>query len=201
MEVFIEPADRSDGAHWSGWTCEFLSLLEVRTTDNKFREIPTPSTLHSFRFLPKNRKVMKFILEGKEKTHEIYTELIRLAEARLQANNYELQDSTNILELFLKERHTRARSTDDPEFGDSQLNHLVADIFGAGLDTTMTTIRWTLLYVARDKRIQERLDQVWKLFTSLKIHSYNISVLCRNSTKSLQRELTCPWSITTPWAI
>lgn len=144
---------------------------------------------------------MKFILEGKEKTHEIYTELIRVAEARLQANNYELQDSTNILELFLKERHTRARSTDDPEFGDSQLNHLLADIFGAGLDTTMTTIRWTLLYVARDKRIQERLDQVWKLFTSLKMHSYNISVLCRNSTKSLQRELTCPWSITTPWAI
>lgn len=44
MEVFIEPADRSDGAHWSGWTCEFLSLLEVRTTDNKFREIPL---LHS----------------------------------------------------------------------------------------------------------------------------------------------------------
>lgn len=113
----------------------------------------------NFRFLPKNRKIMRFILEGKEKTHQIYTKIVRDAESRLQANNYELQGDTNILELFLKERHSREKDSDDPDFGDSQLNHLLADIFGAGLDTTMTTIRWTLLYVALDPRVQKQLRQ------------------------------------------
>lgn len=110
---------------------------------------------------------MKFIMEGKEKTHEIYSKIIRAAEERLQANNYELQDDSNILELFLKERHSRGLDSteaiaNDPEFGDSQLNHLLADIFGAGLDTTMTTIRWTLLYVALDPAVQKKLKQEFK---------------------------------------
>lgn len=110
-------------------------------------------------------------MEGKEKTHEIYTKIIRKAEARLQANNYDLQEATNILELFLKERQKQASASpsiatsihaDDSEFGDSQLNHMLADIFGAGLDTTMTTIRWTLLFVSLDSHVQAKLRQEFK---------------------------------------
>lgn len=109
---------------------------------------------------------MNFILEGKEKSHQIYTKIVRSAKTRLQARNYELQEPTNILELFLKERYTRARasaassSADDPEFGDCQLNHLLADLFGAGLDTTAATLRWLLLYVALSPPIQEKLYRV-----------------------------------------
>lgn len=104
---------------------------------------------------------MKFIMEGKEKTHQIYTKLIRAAEKRLQENHYNLSEPSNVLELFLKERHSRSNDQlqQDPQFGDSQLNHFIADLFGAGLDTTMTTIRWTLLYVALDPVVQKKLHQ------------------------------------------
>lgn len=109
---------------------------------------------------------MKFILDGKEKSHQIYTKIIRQTEARLQANNYKLSEETNILELFINERHEKdARTTsttaeNDPEFIESQFNHFVADLFGAGLDTTMATIRWTLLYVALDSKVQQKLKRV-----------------------------------------
>lgn len=136
---------------------------------------------------------MNFILEGKEKSHQIYTKIIRSAETRLQARNYELQEPTSVLELFLKERYTRARAApqsssggaDDPEFGDCQLNHLLADLFGAGLDTTRATLSWLLLYLAHSPSVQEKINQVGDIESHFMVTKPNWSVLFRQEMKEV----------------
>ena len=40
-------------------------------------------------------------------------------------------------------------------FSEEQLCHLVADLFGAGLDTTLTTLKWALLYLATYHKVQD----------------------------------------------
>ncbi len=40
-------------------------------------------------------------------------------------------------------------------FRNEQLYHLVGDLFGAGVDTTITTIKWVLVYLATYKDSQE----------------------------------------------
>ena len=42
---------------------------------------------------------------------------------------------------------------------DEQLYHLIADLFGAGLDTTLTTLKWALLYFASYPNLQDVIRQ------------------------------------------
>lgn len=44
-------------------------------------------------------------------------------------------------------------------FRDEQLHHLVADIFGAGLDTTITSLKWALLYLATYPEAQKLIKK------------------------------------------
>lgn len=49
----------------------------------------------------------------------------------------------------MRRRRERGGSGDDGEdsFTTSQLHHVLADLFGAGTDTALTTIKWIVLYV------------------------------------------------------
>jgi len=66
-------------------------------------------------------------------------------------------DSTNFIHAFLK----AGRDSKDIEnyFTDLQLHATVGDLFAAGTETTSTTLRWALLFLAQNPEIQEKIYQ------------------------------------------
>ncbi|XP_030381944.1 cytochrome P450 306a1 [Scaptodrosophila lebanonensis] len=125
------------------------------------------------RFLPSNRRTIRFLLEGKAQTHELYDRIIKECEQKLEkeqklgqkpsrvVDDQQLEgkaEPMSILELFLRERaHRKADEQDIVFHNASQLRHLLADLFGAGVDTSLATLRWFLLYMAREQDCQRQL--------------------------------------------
>jgi ecdysteroid 25-hydroxylase len=100
-------------------------------------------------------------LDGKTKTHEIYSDIIEKVQQTLDYSGSDDEKSTNIIEYFLKEKNRRRDQNSDATaaddiFGDEQFRHVLADLFGAGVDTTLTTLRWFILYLAQNLDIQTK---------------------------------------------
>lgn len=100
------------------------------------------------------------MLNGKEKTHKIYDRIIAKVQTQIDTN--EIFEISSIVELYLRERKQRlVDGNPKAEFcSDEQFRHLLADLFGAGVDTTLTTLRWFLLFVAHDTKIQSKIKEV-----------------------------------------
>lgn len=98
---------------------------------------------------------MKFLVEGKEKTHEYYQTIILNHIQKRQSfskdeENFLLDD---MIDAFLNEKKRRAES-DGGFYSTAQFHHLLADLFGAGLDTTLTTLSWFFLFLAEHADVQ-----------------------------------------------
>ncbi|XP_052863903.1 cytochrome P450 306a1 [Anopheles cruzii] len=113
------------------------------------------------RFLPSTRRIISFLLDGKAKTHLIYDEIIENERKALAASTVTTMENGCILRSFIKEASERQKAgrSDALHCTDTQLRHLMADLFGAGIDTTFTTIRWALLYVTLHPKVQRRLRE------------------------------------------
>lgn len=97
------------------------------------------------RFLPKYRRILKFMREGQLKTHDIYREIAE-----------EKKDSKeNIQSMYLE----AMAQNKGKYFTEAQMLHALADLFGAGIDTTLATLRWLLLFVALHPRVQEKVQE------------------------------------------
>lgn len=104
------------------------------------------------RFLPMFKRSMSFLIEGQTESHRFYQKLIEEEEGTMlsdksRSSNLDTNKScTSLIQGFLMEREKR-RNTDDIDkyYCDKQFYHLLADIFGASLDTTLTTLRFTCL--------------------------------------------------------
>jgi ecdysteroid 25-hydroxylase CYP306A1 len=59
----------------------------------------------------------------------------------------------NIIDAFLDEKEQHGEG-DEGFYKTIQFHHLLADMFGAGLDTTMTTLRWFILLMAKNSGAQ-----------------------------------------------
>lgn len=103
------------------------------------------------RHLPGNKRSIRFLLDGKAKTHALYDRIIERCAQQLQQQPQSPRRS--ILAHFLHERQPYSQL-----YCDEQLRHLLADLFGAGVDTSLATLRWFLLYMAREQRCQQRLQ-------------------------------------------
>ncbi|KAE8740538.1 Cytochrome P450 CYP306 [Frankliniella occidentalis] len=112
------------------------------------------------RLLPQNGRAIRWLKEGQRSQHGLYAELV--AEVRSGLGEADDQDDDgcgapdNLLTAWLRES---ARRPDSPFYTDRQLHYLLADLFGAALDTTVTTLRWLLLFVAANPVAQERVHR------------------------------------------
>ncbi|XP_023716253.1 cytochrome P450 306a1 isoform X2 [Cryptotermes secundus] len=117
------------------------------------------------RFIPKFKKPMNFLMEGKMKSHEYYHTIIldRMKKRKSFPGDDENYLADNIIDSFLDEKERRGEG-DKGFYNTTQFHHLLGDMFGAGLDTTMTTLRWFVLFMAANsgaqKRVQAELDSV-----------------------------------------
>ncbi|KAH8344926.1 hypothetical protein KR067_010971, partial [Drosophila pandora] len=154
------------------------------------------------RHLPENKRNIRFLLEGKAKTHAIYDRIVASCKEKL---NEKLARHREEQEVLRQERHANDAEDrqgeeasgeeeneeeydddDDEEddedeeyepycilehflmnkipmsqlYCDDQLRHLLADLFGAGVDTALATLRWFLLYMAREQSCQRRLHEL-----------------------------------------
>lgn len=81
---------------------------------------------------------MTFLLDGKHKTHKVYQKLIEEQQATIDLTKPDFVPE-NIIQAFLLEMKS---TTDIEYFSNEQFYHLLADVFGAGLDTTLSTLRY-----------------------------------------------------------
>lgn len=77
-------------------------------------------------------------MEGKLKTHRFYRTIIEEVEEKEAKEQKPNGEVGCLVAAFLRERK---RKGDLGFYGDQQFLHVLADFFGAGLDTTLTTIR------------------------------------------------------------
>ncbi|XP_034109215.1 cytochrome P450 306a1 [Drosophila albomicans] len=142
------------------------------------------------RHLAANKRSIRFLLDGKAKTHAIYDRIIHRCEKQLEVDLQQRQQKQlppkephSILEHFLNERQPYSEL-----YCDDQLRHLLADLFGAGVDTALATLRWFLLYLAREPRCQQRLQaELQQLSETPSLAELETSVYLRACLSEVQR--------------
>ncbi|XP_011311381.1 cytochrome P450 306a1 [Fopius arisanus] len=102
------------------------------------------------RHLPRYKNLMKFLIDGKLKTHQVYKKIIESDQ----------EGKESFVSIFAEVMRKRSSNNEDlGSFTDQQFYHLLADLYGAGVDTTLTTIRWSLLFLAAHPEDQEKIHE------------------------------------------
>lgn len=151
MEMAEAPARRGSEADRCRWTAQLFTLSQVKHTIrfnvfqlfDIFQSHCSRGLLH--RFLPRYGRVIRSIVDGKDKTHKIYRQILDEHRSRIEHVAGSKVDS--FLAAF-DEQMRRKSGGELGYFTEPQLYHLLADLFGAGTDTTLTTLRWFLLFMA-----------------------------------------------------
>ncbi|XP_071999888.1 cytochrome P450 2K4-like [Engystomops pustulosus] len=78
-------------------------------------------------------------------------------------NDLDVNDQRNLVDAFLaKQQEGKSESTQ--YFHNENLTVLVGDLFGAGMETTSTTLRWSLLLMIKypeiQKKVQNEIDKI-----------------------------------------
>lgn len=119
-------------------------------------------------------------MSGKKRQHKIYENIIERVKREIGNETNDSSDDDNInrnstiLELYLREieRRSMKNSENLVYCSHDQLLHLLADLFGASLDTTLVTISWCLLFIARDQEVQEKLHKVVVIY-NMKLYGFH----------------------------
>lgn len=89
------------------------------------------------RFLPKFKRTLDFLLDGIRETHEEYQRIIDKHQEGLHPDI----KVENVIQAFLLAKGAASGKPSESYYSNPQFYYLLADLFGAGLDTTVSTIR------------------------------------------------------------
>ena len=125
--------------------------------DTNMKDIPI------LRLTPAFRKAMKYLHKHGDVLKAFYHKKIEEAKQRVLAD----EDVNDFTALYIKEvRKLEGKDKETPKIQEDWLIQLVSDFFLAGSETTATTMKWAVLYMAAhpdvQKKVQEELDNVFE---------------------------------------
>lgn len=124
--------------------------------------------MYCLRVIPKYRNTVFEVIEGVKNTHLIYKTL-------MEKRGNEIHECDDLMAMFMKEMRKRTNNEDSHYFTEKQCCFLLSDLFGAGVETSVNTLRWFLLYMALNQEIQVIITSFLKLLLEYRviIHRYN----------------------------
>ncbi|XP_063917084.1 cytochrome P450 306a1-like [Zophobas morio] len=99
-------------------------------------------------FLPQYRKMKNVFKQTMEKIRHTQEKFVNTGVSNFSKNN------TSLIDTFLTEM---ARNGSDEIYNAEQLKQLLFDLFAASTETTVHSIRWLLLYLARYQEVQSKV--------------------------------------------
>ena len=100
------------------------------------------------KYIPGDPLCMKLMSDNHIKWMDYYRNMYEE-----HVRNCDENDPKDFFDIFIQEM-----SKGDPEFTVDQLSMIARDIFGAGAETTATTIRWAVLYLLEYEDVKARLQ-------------------------------------------
>ncbi|XP_033742963.1 cytochrome P450 2B2-like [Pecten maximus] len=127
-------------------TSLFAENVRLNSLGGAVRSLPF------LRFLPGDMFSMKKMTQNLEDIKGFVDEQISQ-----HRKTFEEENQRDFIDAFLSQQNKRDK--DDTIFDDVNLAASVINLFFAGTDTTSTMIRWAIIYLIRDKPIQDKLRQ------------------------------------------
>ncbi|XP_035662563.1 cytochrome P450 2U1-like [Branchiostoma floridae] len=120
------------------------------------------------RFIPLVRK-LPFFNEGSKNRAKMSMEIVEFIKAKIKEHKetFDPADIRDIIDVYLME--TQQQTPDDVDRTITEMGMIgtVRDLFIAGAETTATTLKWGLLYLARHLEVQRKVqDEIDREFGS-----------------------------------
>ncbi|KAL3883905.1 hypothetical protein ACJMK2_030135 [Sinanodonta woodiana] len=143
------------GRRFSHEDKQFLEVLSNFSEDAKY--LGNASILMNcfpfLQYLPGDLLGNKTILEHTKVFQKLYDDLYESHQSTLDDNN-----PRDFMDLYLTEmkKNSTLPNKEENTYSKNQLKALVGDLFGAGTETTSTTLLWAVLYLLHYPDVQEK---------------------------------------------
>ncbi|XP_053565541.1 cytochrome P450 2C5-like [Bombina bombina] len=131
----------------------FLRLMKIVNDNIKLLGHPMITLYNAYpsliRWIP---GVHKTITKNVNEYHNFIRETFAKQKEQLDAN-----DQRNLIDVFLVKQQEEKKAN-GKYFSNENLVHLVSDLFGAGMETTSTTLRWGFLIMMKYPEIQKNVQ-------------------------------------------
>ncbi|KAK0046555.1 cytochrome P450 2B4 [Biomphalaria pfeifferi] len=74
-------------------------------------------------------------------------------------DNYDEDNIDNFIAAYVKEKNRKLKSGEQTFLHDQDLIKIIVEMFGAGMETTSSTILWCILYTLHHPRVQDKIHQ------------------------------------------
>ncbi|XP_024081341.1 cytochrome P450 306a1 isoform X2 [Cimex lectularius] len=134
------------GKTWAYDDPQWIWLRRLLADGIKLIGIVGPVNFLPFlRWWPGYNRLLRYLKDGKSETHKVYKEIS--------------DGSSTDGEHLLANYKAAMANSQGRHFEEKQMFHVLADMFGAGTDTTLSTLRWFLLFMAVNPSIQSRVRE------------------------------------------